>query len=199
MNIKTERIVILSIFLLLISCRFRTPSLKEQQELISRNAVGNSLPSWMSVKRKIGNKNNTYMTSSNNRLAFRQKEEAKEAISLKKEVPLNQEPVNQEKFLQSKNEEGLEDRILKSCPNIGSSLTQAINTKYSVIRVKRYKELITKCPNSGDLWFLLGKDYLLEGMLIDAKGSLEKAISLDKDLTHAKKLLKAIILELNKN
>jgi len=79
-------------------------------------------------------------------------------------------------------------RIAKLCPNIEKETNTALLTTDVRQRIRAYESLVTRCPDSWDLWLWLGKDYSKSQQLVKAGRCFEKVLVLNPTNEEAQQL-----------
>lgn len=181
-------------------CRFRSPSLSEEQELASRGALTGNSTDWVAAPLARGQMLDSggYNNFSGGIPDYRHgpapldklssgivSEPAREVQAVKTaETPKVEE--------KSPSEESPLDRVERSCPGTETQVTDALKTTDRAARIKKYEALTRSCTTSSELWMWLGVDYERSEQIDEAKHAYEEAVLLSPRNDEAKGHLAAI-------
>ncbi|MCB0360092.1 MAG: hypothetical protein KDD44_10660, partial [Bdellovibrionales bacterium] len=84
------------------------------------------------------------------------------------------------------------DRILATCPTAEDDVTDALTTTVVDTRIEKYRRLVRRCPNSGDLWAWLAQDYQTAGRRGEARQAAERALLLDGENKEAAQVMREL-------
>lgn len=189
-------------------CRFRAPSVAEQERLITSGAFPGGVPAWVSPAARgevpAGRLSSGFVPESFSARPPRSSSLAFNTGSVSQpyfeQAPLEVARLRREQAQQAAQQEHEEDspleRITRRCPQVEDSVAEALTTTDRTKRIAMYESLTKRCPNSADLWTWLGKDYSRDGNLVKAANSLERALILDSSNEEARSLLATVRSEL---
>lgn len=180
----------------LAGCRFKSPTMAEQQELQRRGALAQGSPAWMATP--TGGAGATGRASS----GFLP-ESYSASLSGAAVSPVYSTIDQQDQYRRDVDDktaaaaakssaavkEGPLDRIERACPGLEKEVNDALTTTDSAERTAKYHALTQKCTASADLWIWTGKAYLTQGRLADSERAFDQAIGIDPQNTEASDLL----------
>lgn len=206
------RIISLLIIALLFSaCRFKSPTLAEQQELGNRGVLSSGSPAW--AGRTAGANRGVFKNSgaipevfgtpvsvSSNRSANGLRDDVVASSALEigntevesiaaAQVESSKVPVVKNSPL---------DRIAASCPGVDQSAQDTLLSTSLNSRISSYENLVKRCPSSKDLLTWLAKDYLQAGRAEAAESAVRRALVLDPNFSEAQGVLKNTLSVLGK-
>ncbi|MCC6934059.1 MAG: tetratricopeptide repeat protein [Deltaproteobacteria bacterium] len=180
------------------ACSFRVPTISEQKALEEMGAFPGGAPSWVSAfpansKPKVLSgiiPNNFVQPSKQGELSpvgiltegnLNDRQNATSEISIERTAHTPSLIGNKADSIISK--------IERVCSGIDGLLAQAVITEDTAERLSKYENLVKRCDKSSDLWFLLGKEYLVDGQLKKSEQALQRTIALDPNNLEAISLL----------
>ncbi|OVE80199.1 hypothetical protein BVY02_01050 [bacterium J17] len=201
-------IAILAISFLLFftaGCRFKSPTVQEQKELVNRGSFPRGVPPWIppaAISGKPKRLSSGFISESfsgpGNAVPARTGL-SKESDSLQSDDDLEEERRTSASNTQEdvridlsgdtpKADDPL-SRISGVCSGMETEVNDALLTVNVEQRIAKYKSLVNRCPASSDLWLWLGKEYKLQGRNVEAGRCFEKVLVIDNDNEEAESLL----------
>lgn len=194
------------------SCRFKIPSQGEGQALAEAGSFPSGAPIWVKtpegkdparasnaglIPRSYGA---PQQVQSARALAPQARGSERERLDEEEDRQLREERrfgarVPQEEGdgdLVEMEEESPLDRINRVCPGTEDGVSDALGTVNATERIRKYEQLVRRCPSSADLWLWLGKDYQSAGRRQEARRAFERVLVIDRDNEAAKALLKVV-------
>ena len=83
-------------------------------------------------------------------------------------------------------------RIAETCVGVEKLVSEALLEDDAERRLLKFRNLSQRCRNSEDIWFWLGKEYLTQGNLKEAKNCFERVLVLNREHPEAFSFLKKI-------
>jgi hypothetical protein len=189
--------------LILPACRFKVPTPEEQQELLARGTFPGAVPAWVSAEKGSRNQSLSAVVPSafsapiHTASSFARSTTESDPRDLKTEEQ-NRQVGKAPQPKVDNSEAGALSRLMAQCPNVEEEAKEALVNTDPYTRMEQYRALSQRCPESADVWFWLGKDYLAEGRLLEARNCLENAVLRNRSLDHARTLFEAVDSQLNK-
>lgn len=84
------------------------------------------------------------------------------------------------------------ERVKRDCPSGEGELEKISKTTSPQRRLAMLNSLSGSCPQSGDIWYLLGEEYFAQKRISDAMRCAERATVLNPELKEAKELVARI-------
>ena len=181
---------LLLLFPIMVACSFKVPSVREQQALGEMGAFPGGVPAWIApgqakaqprivsgvIPTNFSAARTSQDTFNTPPLVAAKKEEQERAGQRDQEImEQEKQKVRTPSHVADDDVNSYVRRIERSCSNIGTAITAADTPG----RVLEYEKLLEKCPTSAELWFLLGKEYLIDGQLVKSEQALTRAVELD--------------------
>ena len=202
--IKNLSFFVFSLLLITVSCRIKNPSLQEQEKLIQDGAFPGGVPPWV-VTSSHPEINRNYSGTIPNRFSSVNREQQR-TLGERQDKEPEQNKEQQAEVAQSPTQaidssvkqprghisNSPIQRINEVCPGIEGPVSEAVVTEDSAERLVKYKSLVAQCNRSDDLWFWLGKEYLTEGNMQEAKNCFEQVLILNREHREAAGLLNQI-------
>ncbi len=188
-------------------CRIKSPSMAEQQYLIQKGSFPGGTPEWIASPSPGGSLGGGFSGGFIPQSFIRRvpgQSESQVADARFAASPAGS-AVTPKALEQQQNSAAAESpnsplaRIASVCPSIESEVNDALLTTDLRQRIRKYESLTVRCPNSGDLWLWLGKDYSKDNQLVKDGRSFESSLIADASLTEAQELLDANRKELNRS
>lgn len=196
-----RKIVLLALVLLFASsCRFKFPSTNEGQLLARQGAFPSGLPGWVKTPPEMGPARvsreglvpQTYgaaqvvQTASGSSAAAAVGSERDAQLSRQEAARKAQTEAEPEK---DQAEVSPLDRIEQVCPGMESQVSDALRIEGLDERIRSYENLTSRCSQSSDLWFWLGRDYQQAKRYPQAVRAFEQVLVLDPRNQAARALL----------
>jgi hypothetical protein len=170
------------------SCRFKAPTIEEQRELMARGSFGSSAPAWVAKPVTMGSQIKNQGPS----IIPLELGTATSDNVVNSSPPVAQRSSGESEVEASSGSDSALSRINRLCPDLEREVNTAITTVDILARIKHYKNLTNRCPNSDDLWLWLAEEYFEIGDNINARHSAERALSINSSNDQAKILLERI-------
>lgn len=169
------------------SCRFKSPNVTEQQELFARGSLPRGTLPWMSAAVK-----NSLPAEAERDGLIVQHAKVPFAVSEADYTNLSSahiEALQQARLEMLKPDTGSATandlsplaRIEQVCPGLETEVSETLTTEDRDARVLRFESLTTRCSESADLWFWLGRDYSRQNRVSDALRALERSLAIDSN------------------
>ena len=182
--------------MLLSACQFKSPSIEEQNYLVTKGAFPSGAPGWLapSSAAALGGGQSVggiipQSTADANRMrsaVFTAEEAGSNDATYKPVAAI----ANEKKAAAVEAEPNSPlHRIVKSCPTIESEVSDALTTTDLRQRIGKWESLTVRCDGSSDLWVWLGKDYSKDKQFVKAGRCYERALIIDSSNKEAQTLL----------
>lgn len=200
-NLSKKALVLLLVLgLSLLGCRIKSPSVAEQQALAERGAFPRGVPAWSSgavaAAGAVGRQapgiiptqyERSSLPSSQDRPNINRAEVSRRAAMTNTSSPLTEaDALETSDNRESQSELG---RIEALCPGLESDVTSALTTVNIDDRIRQYRRLTSRCPESYDLWLWLAKDFYSAGRIAEAEKAANRVLSLDAGNSSASALI----------
>lgn len=184
-----KKILFFFVPLIFNSCQFRQPTLADQKELMRKGAFPGGTPAWVATPRERGS---GFADATAGDGMFRRSLSTRDNIAIPEDQGILDRKLSQIEARKIKDEAALKnaetekkqlkdsksplDRILSVCPKSEKEVTEALQILDLASRIKKYETIVSKCPDSWDLWLWLAKDYEKNHQLVQAGRSYEKVL-----------------------
>jgi len=174
----------LTIFLCIVGCSLKVPTVSEQAELVRKGAFPGGTPPWI-ASAALGQTQGERLSSGlipEFYSAPRPGPQSSTRARLRGDVS-DKAPQEDAKELSPL------ERVEAACPDLENNrVNDALITTDSQVRRVKFELLTKQCQQSADLWYWLAKEQARDGDIAAAKRSLNQSLTLSPDLEVARQL-----------
>lgn len=171
-------------------CRFKAPTLQEQQALAEKGAFGTSTPAW--VARQARASSGMAQSSSGGFLSISAPEARSATPTTEQKVQNRVARANTRATAESQTPM---EKLTNDCQGLDSQINDALTTVDDIQRIGKYEQLVAKCSSSEQLLLWLAEDYLLLRDFAEARKTVNRILVINSGNQEAAELMRKINTE----